>query len=359
MKKLDSIQGVRAIAVVLVVLAHLLRMEQKYSPSPILPEWLFSGISGVDLFFVISGFIMVTVTRGRFQNPSYLKEFAYHRLTRIYPVFWFYASITLGIFLYNPALVNQGNPGDLIATFLLLPQWQIPLVNVSWTLPHELYFYSVFALLLLFPQRLLLRGLCLWAVLVTFLHFSLKTHSVYLTLISNPLTYEFIAGAFIAYLHDRYPQIKGFGKRRSLLIFGLSLLALIANYCLYHQTQPLPPDGIIRIALFGLPAALAVFSLVQAEKEGFRVPQTLVTIGNASYSIYLSHIMVLSALSRVLYKYSSTPFAKLFVTAALVLAALIAGRLSYEKLEKPLLRWFREQLESSRSESYTNPSLRA
>ena len=151
--KLRSIQALRGIAVLGVVAFHVALVEGKYSGGDrLLPDFLRFGETGVDLFFVISGFVMVTVAQGRFGGTRELPRFLWSRITRIYPTYWFYFFITLAVFLVKPEWVNasEENQAQLVTSFLLLPSEQLPLVMVGWSLIHELWFYLVFAGLLLF-----------------------------------------------------------------------------------------------------------------------------------------------------------------------------------------------------------------
>ena len=108
MKKIQNIQSLRAIAVMLVVMLHVTNAEQKYMPSNVLLPQTLSALyaSGVDIFFIISGFIMVMVSKER-----EALRFLYKRFSRIYPLYWFYSLIVLALYLYRPDMVNssQGN----------------------------------------------------------------------------------------------------------------------------------------------------------------------------------------------------------------------------------------------------------
>jgi len=107
-KKVLNIQALRGIAVLLVVFSHMLPIENKYSATDkILPDIFMIGISGVDLFFLISGFVMVSVTQNTNQSISKIKLFLYHRFTRIYPLYWFYSILILTVFLLQPSMVNN------------------------------------------------------------------------------------------------------------------------------------------------------------------------------------------------------------------------------------------------------------
>ena len=168
MKKINNIQGLRGIAVLFVGFFHLLLIEEKYDKNTIIPKLISFGISGVDLFFVISGFVIVMVTRGQFRKADSAIKFIYHRLSRIYPIYWIYSSLVLALFLFKPSWVNsaQGNQVDIVSSFLLLPQNLLPLINVDWSLIHEMYFYCFFFLLLLaIQEKHLPLMLTLWAAI--------------------------------------------------------------------------------------------------------------------------------------------------------------------------------------------------
>ncbi len=346
MKKLESIQGIRGIAVLLVLFSHLIKVEEKYSSSLLLPDILSSGISGVDIFFVISGFIMVTVTRGRFQNPTNITQFLYHRISRIYPLYWFYATLTLVMLLVNPLWVNHGETGSIFYSFLLLPQsHNLPLLAVSWTLSHEVYFYFIFSLLLFFPERFLLAGLLLWGGIIAVLESLSITTAPLPILMISPLTFEFITGAIIAIIYNKSPMLNSSISKQSLItIFVICILIIIVGCGAFVSIKNDLPDGLSRVLLFGIPASIAVYSLVQAENKGLIIPPWLVAIGNASYSIYLSHVLVLSALGRLFFRPSFERFENTVVIVLLIFFSVLCGLLSYKIIEKSILQWFRKRL---------------
>jgi len=156
---------------------------------------------GVDLFFVISGFVMVTVTRGKFQQSRQAVTFLYHRISRIYPLYWFYSLLVLVVFLLQPSFFNSSQFGqvNILASLLILPQKHLPLLMVGWTLVHEMYFYLIFFLLLFFPEKHLVKYIGLWTAIIVFLQLYITPVSLpALRLISHPLTIEFIGGCLLA-----------------------------------------------------------------------------------------------------------------------------------------------------------------
>lgn len=346
MKKILNIQALRGVAVISVVLFHLAVIEKKYGGTKtFLPDFFNFGMFGVDLFFVISGFVMIAITRGRYQNTKQAIRFLYHRVSRIYPTYWVYSLLVLVIFLLRPSLVNssQGNQVDILASFLLLPSETLPLVMVGWTLIHEMYFYLVFFLILLtFAEKHVIKALLMWAAIVVLFNASLESGNPYTQLIFHPLTIEFISGCFIAIVF--YSAKRLFLKNSFLLTVALiSVVAAIYGHILYQQYYGYTdPQGWWRILIFGVPAMLLVFCFVHAEVNGFIIHASLIKIGDASYSIYLSHILTLSAVGRVWSVFSSDSlYDNYLIVPVLFILAIIVGMFSYRYVEKPLLSYCR------------------
>jgi peptidoglycan/LPS O-acetylase OafA/YrhL len=176
-KNIDTIQALRGIAVILVIIFHLMTVEIKYGGiHTIIPNLFHFSMFGVDLFFVISGFIMVIISQGKFQNPKETISFLYNRISRIYPTYWFYTFLILGVYLVKPTWVNsaQGSQIDILNSILLFPSDTLPIVMVGWTLIHEIYFYIVFSFILfLYLNVYYLNHLYFGELLLLYLMFSM------------------------------------------------------------------------------------------------------------------------------------------------------------------------------------------
>ncbi len=331
---------------------HLLAIERKYSGGDLLlPDVFRLGQSGVDLFFVISGFVMVMVTKGRFASGKEMKRFIWGRFTRIYPTYWFYFLLTLGVFLIRPGLVNasQGHQAPLLASFLLLPSEQLPLVMVAWSLIHELWFYLVFALFLRSDEKWLGSSLVFWgaAVLAVNAFTDVAGLSPAVRIACHPYTLEFIIGALVALAVSKRPP--GLSLQAALWLAGSALLvALPAAYCF----DILEEKGVGRAIMFGGAYGVLLFSCVVLEKKCKPfVPHPLVFIGDISYTVYLSHILVLSALGRLWLMINPNPYAlwdNMLAVLAMLAAVVGYGWFGYRVIELPLLdashrlreRWF-------------------
>ena len=214
MTRLDSVQALRGIAALAVMLCHLVAIEAGHAgrDAP-LTDFFDNGAYGVDLFFVISGFIMVWVAGSVPRGLVSAGDFLYARVTRIYPLWWLFAGamvVFLLLFRGLPWDADRLDPKELdgvthlIKSFLLWPQPEHPVLGVGWTLVHEMYFYIGFTLLILFlPQRWRLPGILTWGGVVFIgalagLGTSFGRNLV--ELVFSPVTLEFVFGAMVAYM---------------------------------------------------------------------------------------------------------------------------------------------------------------
>jgi len=337
-KKFQSIQALRGLAILLVLTRHLFVMEGHFGHGErLLPDLCKVGDGGVDLFFAISGFIMVMISHGQFAKPGFVGSFLYKRATRIYPLYWFYSLVILLAFVASPAWVPALKRGhvDLFASFLLLPQLILPLLGQGWTLSYEVYFYLMFALALLLPEKRLPRFLLLWGLGVAagynlYVKNGALAGNAWLKLLTDPVTIEFVLGACVAWVLQR-------GWRRG------GWLCLIAGSLLLPASSlffdPLQIEG-LRFFCFGLPALLILYGAVSLEARiRIRFPNWLQAIGDASYSIYLSHILVITAVGRA-WSLIGRPglWDNAMAIAAMTGAALGCGMASYRFIEQPMLR---------------------
>ncbi len=332
-KKIKNIQVLRGVAVLSVVLYHIWLFEKQMNFGKQLMPGIFSlGYLGVDLFFIISGFVMVSVTRGIFQQPFGSILFLYKRITRIYPLYWFYS-----ILLVTAYFILGTDTSSLainVKAFLLLPQEKYPVLNVGWTLIHEMYFYIIFSFFLFAPEKWLSGLLLLWFLLIICFYLLIfKTQSVTLTPalfhIIHPLTIEFIMGCMIALLFYKKFRING----NTILVIGL--LFSIAGMIIYSHDQGLW----LRVFLIGLPFSLLILGAVKIESDsGQCFSEILSSIGDASYSTYLSHTLVIMLIARLWKRIPEFENYGYLATSILMLfGSLIYGKYSYKFLEYPIL----------------------
>lgn len=313
--KLHSIQALRAVAALLVMVYHTRAIEMDaiarngLDEAPFLSAFVSNGFSGVDFFFVISGFIMVYVTGKVQPRLATVGAFLFARAARIYPLWWLFAAIMTVYFfvayglpydverLANSSELTRDNPWlYLFYSYALLPQQAVPVLGVGWTLIHEMHFYVGFAVLIMLPRRFLPLGLLAWAgiiVLGTLTGIAEPVAVDYLSLLVHPLSLEFLGGCAAALLITS-------GRRfQTLPILVIGIAAFLA--ALYFHPQPTEFTlGWGRVLFFGIPSVFIIYGAAALEAEGkLTVPDWLVTLGDWSYALYLGHSIALSTLRRV------------------------------------------------------------
>ncbi len=343
MKTFDSIQILRMLAANLVVLSHMLVIERKYSGGfAVLPPWLdFTGRSGVHCFFVISGFIMgVIALRSRW------RDFLWARLTRIYPIYWVYSALALAVLVAAPQIINTSvavKP-SIVKSFLLWPQDTLPLLAVGWSLIHEMYFYLVVAAVIGCGLNLRI-AMVVWAAVIAAAFGAVSASpnpfdGPLAAIAFSPMTFEFILGVLVG-------TAIGNGVTRlasAATAAGTTALFAGAWWWTRTTTDGPPPTLIAEIAALGLPFVLIVYGLAASDAwhaQGWaRLP---VRLGDASYSIYLSHVFVLSAIGRF---YASVVSHGWFTEGGFIAVCFVAangwGLISYRWLERPLIRASRQ-----------------
>jgi exopolysaccharide production protein ExoZ len=307
MKVLLSIQYLRAAAALAVVLFHA-------------QHGIIIGQAGVDVFFVISGFVMWTVTA----KPIGPGEFLMHRLVRIVPLYWI-ATVLM-------AVHQQASFADTIRSLLFWPYrnatgdvW--PVLVQGWTLNFEMFFYMVFAASLLIPRKF--RLISLTAVLGVLAAAGLiygQRPAIFWTW-ANPLHLEFLAGAWISEAWLR----GGVLSRRT----GVAMLLVSLAGFAISAFGTTPEVG--RFIEWGLPAVLLVAAAVSIESSrGVPAIGPLKLLGDASYSIYLFFPFVLVTTQKLV---AGAP--PLIVVTVTVTTCACLGVAVFTIIEKPLTGWLK------------------
>lgn len=346
---IKSIQGLRAIAALAVLLAHATQIEDRFLTDPLLPAQGFYGVSGVDLFFVISGFVMVHVTGGvDGAGHKRLGAFLYARATRIYPPYWLFTLFAIAAYALQPTEANRSlDDVNLIGSILLWPTAQLPVLSVGWTLIHEMYFYLVFTLVLAAPRRWLPALMLVWFALISLgTGLGASNAGPVIALITHPMTAEFILGALIGFfiqpLSQRTPAMLAW----SALVLGLvGFIVGSAHYGLQLPADDalvvLPDLGWGRVIFWGLPSALILYGAVCLELSGrLTVPGWMMTLGDWSYALYLCHLLVVTSLGVLWARIAPDLgwFDNLVLIAAMFAASLLVAALAYYGVERPVLK---------------------
>ncbi|WP_298918710.1 acyltransferase [uncultured Algimonas sp.] len=330
--RLDHVQALRGLAAMLVLLAHLALIERRSLADPFLPVSMEWGMMGVDLFFVISGFIMVFVTRDWRGGGGGVPEFLFARATRIYPLYWVVTAALLLVWVVRPDLVFSSSPNDpqWLNTLLLVPSAAYPLLEVGWTLVYEMMFYVLFALILFLPAKVRPAGLAVWAAAVIVGHVggwqaagALAFH------LFSPLTLEFLAGTAVALI---YLRMRG----NRTVAFAL-VLAGLAGLAVWFFIGGAFQDQGARVLRLTLPACALLLGAAWLDRHGATAPAFAVRLGDWSYSLYLTHLLSLVLVEKLwgLAGLEGLP-APVFLIVA-VGTALVIAALTYRLIEKPLI----------------------
>jgi exopolysaccharide production protein ExoZ len=336
MPKLPRIQAARAVAANLVVLSHCFLIQGKYVPGGWLPEFLHYGNSGVDIFFALSGFIIVV--SGAAMRPV---EFLWRRAGRIYPTYWLVSIVWFALIVALPSFVNARLPSyeSLWRSFLLIPDYRTPLLDVGWTLTYEVYFYAVFALILAIRLPIHL-GLVAWAAALVALRLlagDAVASSPIASAYAGPLVAEFMMGA-LAGIAYRYGISAGANAAGAIGIAALAASIFLVGPMIDLVERP--DLNLLRTLFFGVPAALVLHWLGAREHQvKAQLPRWLILLGDASYSTYLTHFLFLAVLSRVLHAAGvSGVWGSLVLTALGVVGANLTGVVLFLTFERPAMR---------------------
>ncbi len=291
MQTITSVQVLRAAAALGVVATHYGLFYSQALGNPTAVTTLAFGEAGVDLFFVISGFIMVYASGPLYGEPGAARTFFMRRLIRIVPIYWLVTFGYLAIALLLPSLQKGYPAGHVAASLAFMPypvdgQIVQPVVGQGWSLNYEMAFYAVFALSLFAPARIAILGAMAALTGVVAAGYVLQPADPILRFWTNPMILEFVFGMLIGLAHRqgvRLPRALGW----SLFAAGLVLFLFATQL---HQML----GG--RLIPWGLPAVVAVAG---AALGGLHVPGMawtgLVLIGEASYALYLTHALVVRA----------------------------------------------------------------
>jgi peptidoglycan/LPS O-acetylase OafA/YrhL len=352
--RIRCIQEFRAVAVLLVVVCHAVSASFKVThlnSSRTLGLLMVFGNTGLDMFFLISGFVIYQVARRNIGSARGAGVFLYRRLTRIYPAYWFYTLLVYAIYVSKPQLVNtaSGHNMSLWKSLLLWPQHVEPLVLQGWTLAYEMTFYVNFALLLVFAKsrRWVNAGLLAWSVVLLWrvagilLHWRMPQPGIFVDVEVSPLCLEFLAGCLIARLAE-----SGLPAWLPKVLLPLSLLSLAAvlAVCWQRSDTYFFIDPVSRVLAFLPIYGALILGVLAHELSGRHHTRPLLeAIGDWSYSIYLSHVLVVNAIWRVGQRWifaGGPHMGTLAMIAISVPVSVAVGYLSYRFLETPMLRHF-------------------
>lgn len=337
--RFDTLQALRALAACTVAFFHTVDFASRYTHD--MPGWFgkmnFIGPAGVDLFFVISGFVMFYTTRDLPRSGASVRRFMLRRILRIVPLYWLLTTVMVALLLLLPQAFNRLTiyPLHALASYFFIPMYNsagepFPVLGLGWSLNYEMYFYVVMACLLLTRRRLL--WLALFFVPCVLYGYLCPPETLAYQMITGPQLLEFVMGGAAA----EYIRLHSSGKPHMAAMVGVGVLAFGVAH--FHTLDPL------RVVPIGLGASLIVFGLAAMENQRrARVPQWLVALGDASYAIYLGHIFVLAPFFK-LWEKTVGPQGGAWVIFIAFPLAVTAAYFLYRWVEKPLGAWLNGKL---------------
>ncbi len=334
-KGLASVQALRGFAAIAVVCNHCL--SQVTSDGHFLPKEFFAF--GVDIFFVISGFIMIYISSTKYVQPT---QFITERIKRIFPLYFIFTSMVALTASLSPSAVRHSSfafEHYLLSVFFIphinpSTMTYSPLLRLGWTLNLEIYFYAIFALSMAinYRMRLWLSFIIITSILITTRLFPDLFGA--LVFYSNDIVLEFgfgmVLGWVFGFTHRTWP-------RSISLILALSAICFMFYVNIEGLSLP-------RSVGWGLPSSVLVWSALMLDRSRLEIDPVVIFAGDSSYSLYLSHLFVISALRIVWMKFhmptDSWQSLAVFTVIGVVLAILV-GSLTYLIIERPIMQIIR------------------
>jgi len=342
-ERLDSIQVLRAIAAIAVVAHHVFRATtiavQPPTNSLLVPgpSFVQLGALGVDVFFVISGFLMTYISEPYFSGRRSPLDFLAQRFIRIWPP---YAVVTAFQCLVLVRHLPYEVPFDLHAhrmlSFLFMPTFNEsgllqPIIGPGWTLNYEMLFYVCFTVVLFMGRRLALLTL---VVLLSFLFVlgNLVSNPVASEFLGSPLLFEFLIGAGIGFARKNgvIPRLSRIGAWACIAVAPI-LLKLLYDFW---------PNRDERIVVYGIPATI-LFLGFSSINSSMKWPRWMTVLGDASYSIYLIHTLIIyhvTAHTSELCRIDLCTEATVISSSLAIIAAALGGLIFHKTVEIPLIQ---------------------
>lgn len=333
-----NIQILRGVAALLVVIYHILPALKAAFAG--IPHMRVGGF-GVDIFFVISGFVMYHSNR-TMDRP--VGAFLVARFLRIVPLYWLATLVIIALYVvgFRPVGVFYLDARMIAESAVFVPG-TFPdgrrdlILSVGWTLMYELFFYLWFALS--FALRSAMRSFL--ALSAVFVAMAIGGRLLPLPWLANyytsPIIIEFLFGGALALSYPHWRAVSGAGW------VALGWAAIIAGFALVMMQDvldlPVPRKEDVRFLAFGIPAAMIVGGALLLERAGWRRDTGFVQLlGAASYALYLFHPVLVQATVKVATRLVHVPVLGPFVIALAAMAvAVVAAIVIHLLVEKPMM----------------------
>ena len=347
---LAGIDALRGVAASVVVAYHAARHLDKAYGAHILMAVFQFGHAGVDLFFVLSGFIIYFAHSEDVGRPNRLGHYLRRRFTRVFPVYWVALFVTIFLSLSGGHVFPSIS--DIVLSLALLPSHAEPLLGVAWTLQYEIVFYALFCLSI-FNKKLGILTFSIWFLGILFAKLGVPFPDSLPPSISGMYNLEFFFGIAAGHLFERNKIVAPLAT----FLIGCSLFVGVAAL---EDLQVL--DGyadVARIA-YGVPALLIVGGLAEQSRRGFaNIGSLLKILGGASYSIYLFQFIFIGIFWKIRLALNIVEPHVLVCFFVLALSGIGGGVMTHYLVERPILRLVRRKPHEARppQSSASDPSI--
>lgn len=275
-RKLSILQVAKVFAIFLVVIGHVNTLFYRNFNF----DWFGFGswerIGGVDFFFVVTGFMIYYIYHRQFGMKGKTREFLLKRFIRIYPLYWLFTFLLLGIAVFFPVLHEPYSMERIWKSILLFPTQ--PILSSAWSLSHVIFFYIMFSLVI-FQPKVFKPFLASWVIITMLIKSGLFTQ--WDSFFFSFSTLEIVSGSFIAYISLTYNLKQHATNFLVVGVIGYFIVWLNNVYLL--------------VPVYFAPIFFCCFSLLMVlgisikDRTERKIPSSLVFLGDASYSIYIAH----------------------------------------------------------------------
>ncbi len=350
--KINAIQGLRGIAALLVVVDHSIlqfsqttRADRAANANLIyIAETL--GRHGVEIFFLISGFVMTIASYEDFRQPNAAREFLWRRIIRIVPLYWLITGLVVVQLLWQGRVLH---PLDLVKSLAFIPYSNEdgslqPLLRRGWTLNYEMFFYALFAIALFQKPQRGLSAVISALLLLTVVGQLWQTDQCSadacraLAFYLQPIMLYFAGGILLGASRvflQRRNKMPGIPFDNGL---GLAI-ALTALQVLYLSVAP-PSKLTDVVGVIYCILATAFCALLEDRTEHGRLRLVFLLVGEASYSIYMTHSLFVDPVSRFWTHTVGTHWIAVYL-AAMIVGTSLVGLVTFRFVERPMLRALR------------------
>ena len=342
-KIINSIQFLRGFAALAVVIHHTGGyVKRYYEPTLLFGDKFSIGFAGVDLFFVISGFIIHFTSKNYLNNPSKLKEYLQKRFIRVYPIYWIITTILfisswLVVQLLNKNIFSIGYPNTFLAyiqTYSLFPL-HFAINPVTWTLSYEIFFYLCFAFIIISKRLWVIPAFIL---LVSFYNIFMNIPEIvevklsYFNFVFSGYNFEFMLGFLI---YQFYEKIK-LSKFISVILLIIAVLIIVL-----FGYEVGDYDSYKRVLTFGLPSGLILLALLNLEQNDvISFPKFTIDLGNASYALYLIHFPMMLFMNKIpqILGYSFSANQEVLFSYFIIVSIVFASFFIHKHIEMPVAK---------------------